>query len=209
MSDDNLPKNKKITSMYEKLKIKPKINVKEDDHNTTNLGNQSNEPPSLLHEELTMIEDEAEDVNETSKELKITKENLIRALADIENIRRRSEKDIANAHKYALKNFVLALLPTFDSLAKALAHAFHHPEAKKIHEGIALTIEMLLKVLNQFGIEPINPINDTFDPLLHEAMTMIDKKDAKDNSILEVLQKGYLLNGRLIRPARVIVAKSS
>lgn len=134
---------------------------------------------------------------------------VLRAKAELENLQRRAEKDVANAHKYGLEKFVLDLLPVMDSMERGLESCADAKDTKTIHHGMQLTVDMLLKSLNKFKVEQINPLGKDFDPEQHEAMTIKENKSVKPNTVVEVMQKGYLLNGRLIRPALVIVAKSS
>ncbi|MCP3680422.1 MAG: nucleotide exchange factor GrpE [Gammaproteobacteria bacterium] len=150
---------------------------------------------------------ESEQTVEFEQQLAEKHEQLLRAHAEMQNLRRRMDKETMQARKFAVEKFVNDLLPVIDSLEKACEHAYSHPDAKVIHDGIDLTLKMFLTCLQNSGVEVVDPADDLFNPEYHEAMTMIEKAGAEKNSILEVLQKGYLLNGRLIRPARVIIAK--
>ena len=131
------------------------------------------------------------------------------AYAEMENLRRRTEKDISRAHKFALEKMAEELLPIVDSLEQGLAIEAKGDElAQKIHEGMQLTLNMMQRVLDKFYIKAIDPKpGDIFNADLHEAMTMQPDPNAKSNTILHVLQKGYTLHDRLIRPALVVVAK--
>lgn len=129
-----------------------------------------------------------------------------RLQAELDNIRRRAERDVANAHKYALDKFANDLLPVVDSLERALMSDVSDNEfAKKIHEGIELTMSLLLKTLEKYGVKQVNPIGELFNPEVHQAIAT-QPSDAPPNTVIEVLQKGFLLNDRLIRPALVVVA---
>lgn len=133
----------------------------------------------------------------------------LRIQAELDNVRRRAERDVMNAHKYALEKFGNDLLPVVDSLEKALqSDVSDNAFAKKIHEGIELTMSLLLKTLDKYGIKQINPVGDQFNPELHQAIAT-QPSDMPPNTVVEVLQKGYLLNDRLIRPALVVVASGS
>ena len=138
-------------------------------------------------------------------------ENLDRALraqAEIENVRRRAERDLAHAHKFALERFVSELLPVKDSLELGLAaSAEKGATAAGIAEGVGLTLRMFEQAMEKFGIESIDPSGDPFNPEFHQAMTMQESDTAESGTVLTVVQKGYLLNERLVRPAMVIVAK--
>lgn len=132
----------------------------------------------------------------------------LRAQAELDNVRRRAERDVANAHKYALEKFVNDLLPVVDSLDRALQSDVSDNEfAKKIHEGIELTMSLLFKTLEKYGVKQIDPRGDAFNPDLHQAIATQPSESAP-NTVLEVLQKGFSLNDRLIRPALVVVAAS-
>ena len=138
-------------------------------------------------------------------------ENLDRALraqAEIENVRRRAERDLAHAHKFALERFVSELLPVKDSLELGLAASTENgATTTSIAEGVGLTLRMFEQAMEKFGIESIDPAGDPFNPEFHQAMTMQESGTAESGTVLTVVQKGYLLNERLVRPAMVIVAK--
>jgi molecular chaperone GrpE len=135
-------------------------------------------------------------------------DQMMRLRAEIENNRKRAERDVENAHKYALKNFVEALLPVVDSLEMGqAAAAADNATLESIREGSELTMNMLMQVLERNGLQQLNPLGEKFDPELHQAISMVEAADAESNSIVEVMQKGFVLNDRLIRPAMVVVAK--
>ena len=132
----------------------------------------------------------------------------LRAQAEMENIKRRAERDVANAHKFALDKFVGSLLPVVDGLEKALESMAEDEEANKaIREGTEMTLKMFTDSLSKFGVVQINPVGEVFNPERHEAMAMQEVPGSEANTVLFVIQKGYLLNERLVRPARVMVAK--
>lgn len=133
----------------------------------------------------------------------------VRAQAELQNVQRRSSRDIENAHKYALEKFVNALLPIMDSLEQGLDAAGKSEGNQAVLEGMQLTLKMFTDTLGKFNVEVVDPQGEMFNPERHEAMSAQEVPDAKANSILFVVQKGYLLHGRLIRPARVIVAKAA
>lgn len=137
------------------------------------------------------------------------REAQIRAQAEIENIRRRTELDVEKAHKFALEKFANELLPVIDSLERALEMADkNNPELNSMVEGIELTLKSLLGAVRKFGVEVIGDINVPFNPELHQAMSMMESDDVAPNHVLMVMQRGYTLNGRLLRPAMVAVAKA-
>ncbi len=132
----------------------------------------------------------------------------LRIQADMENLRRRTRIDVENAHKYALDKFVDALIPAMDSMEMGIEAASKEGATlESIREGVSITFKQLLDVLNEFNVERIDPKGEKFDPQQHEAMTMISSPDHDSNTVVDVIQKGYSLNERLIRPARVIVAQ--
>ena len=136
----------------------------------------------------------------------------MRAAAEAENTRRRADRSVENAHKFALEKFVGDLLPAVDSFERAAdAATGASAEGKAVQaiaEGVELSLKLLIEALERQGIAQVDPIGAPFDPALHEAMTMVERPDAEPNSVVEVFQKGYTVNGRLARPARVIVAKA-
>lgn len=136
------------------------------------------------------------------------KDLALRLQADMENLRRRTRIDVENAHKYALDKFVDALIPAMDSMEMGLdAASKEDVSVESIREGMDMTFKQLIDVLAEFNVERINPTGEKFDPQLHEAMTMIPSPDHESNTVVDVIQKGYSLNERLVRPARVIVAQ--
>ena len=134
-------------------------------------------------------------------------DNYLRVAAELDNLRKRSQRDMENAHKYALERFLQELLPVKDSLEASITAAGQSAEG--LRDGLDMTLKMLNMVLERFGIIEVNPTKGaTFDPNLHEAMTMQPSSEAPAGTVLLTVQKGYQLNDRLLRPARVIVAKS-
>lgn len=135
------------------------------------------------------------------------KDVAIRAKAEAENIRRRAEREVSNASKFALEKFAKEILAVVDSLEKALELPVEGEAQASMREGIELTYKLLTDILNKFSIAQIDALGSSFDPGLHEAMVMQESEEHEPNSVMHVIQNGYSLNGRLIRPARVIVAK--
>ncbi|EKD55341.1 MAG: GrpE protein [uncultured bacterium] len=135
-------------------------------------------------------------------------ERLLRLQAEMDNMQRRTERDVANAHKYALEKFVLELLPSVDGLERALlSHADEPSGSGTLLDGVSLTLKMLYAAFEKFGIQQLSPEGQPFNPEQHQAVAAEASPDAKSGTVLSVLQKGYLLNNRLIRPALVVVAK--
>ncbi|NRA55027.1 MAG: nucleotide exchange factor GrpE [Gammaproteobacteria bacterium] len=135
-------------------------------------------------------------------------DGVLRGRADIENMRRRVSIDVEKAHKFALNKFASELLPVVDNLDRALSSIDKdNEEFKSIIEGIEMTLNSFTTALDKSGVKQINPVGEIFNPELHQAMTMIEVPGAEPNSVIDCMQKGYELNGRLLRPAMVVVAK--
>lgn len=136
-------------------------------------------------------------------------EGVLRVQAEMQNLRRRVERDVENAHKFALEKFVQDLLPVVDSLDRGIETVPEDDEAQKAaREGLVLTHKMLTDSLAKFSVETVDPAGQVFDPQFHEAITMIPQPDVAPNTVINTVQKGYTLNGRLVRPAMVVVSKS-
>ena len=131
----------------------------------------------------------------------------VRARAEMDNLRRRSTIDLENAHKYGIEKFVNELLPVMDSMAMGLAA--EDASAESLREGMDLTMNMLKKMMDNLGIEEVDPMHEKFDPEKHQAMSMQPSADVEPNTVIAVMQKGYVLNDRLIRPAMVMVSKAA
>jgi molecular chaperone GrpE len=137
-------------------------------------------------------------------------DKAVRAQAEMENLKRRTQKDLESAHKFALEGFAKELLPVLDSLTLGLQAATgDSPEVEKFRVGSELTIKQFESVFAKFNIETIDPVGQPFNPEHHQAMAMQVVEGAEPNTVVNVFQKGYLLNGRLLRPAMVVVAKAS
>ena len=136
---------------------------------------------------------------------------VLRAQAEVQNMRRRCEQDVEKAHKFALEKFGTELLPVMDNLERALQAVTNADDesVKALYEGVELTLKGFSETLSKNNIEQLDPQGEPFDPQQHEAMSIVENDDVEANTVLTVVQKGYLLNGRVIRPAMVIVAKSS
>jgi molecular chaperone GrpE len=142
--------------------------------------------------------------------LEAAREQELRAMAEAQNLRRRAERDIEAAHKFALEKFVAALLPVVDNLERALAAIDHDDDkSRALGEGVELTHKALLDVLRQHQVEVNDPAGSGFDPDLHEAVAMVPHPELPANTVVEVLQRGYTLNGRLVRPAMVVVSQGA
>ena len=136
------------------------------------------------------------------------RDQSLRTLADMENLRRRTEKEIGDARKFAVEKFAKELLVVLDSLELGIqAAAGDTPEVVKLREGSELTLKQFLAVLEKFNVKPVEAMGAKFDPALHQAMTMVESDEAEPNTVVNVFQKGYTLNERLLRPAMVVIAK--
>ncbi len=145
---------------------------------------------------------------EAQKSAKDNWDKVLRAQAEMENIKRRSTRDLENAHKYALDGFVKALLEVKDSLSMGLKSATEKGATiEHIVEGLEMTDKVFTSTLEKFGVQAINPVGEKFNPELHEAVTMLPMPDKESNSVLDVVQVGFSLNGRLVRPAMVVVVQ--
>ncbi|MBV1916404.1 MAG: nucleotide exchange factor GrpE [Pseudomonadales bacterium] len=148
-------------------------------------------------------------IEKLEQELTEAKDQTLRTQAEMQNIRRRSQADVEKAHKFALEKFSGELLPVIDNLERALDTITPDEESTKtIEEGISLTLKSFLDVIGKFDMTVIDPAGEPFDPQLHQAMSMIENKEVEPNTVLHVVQKGYSLNGRVIRAAMVMVSKS-
>jgi molecular chaperone GrpE len=148
------------------------------------------------------------ELERVSQQLAEAKDQALRVAAEAQNQRRRAEKDVENAHKFALEKFVAALLPVADNLERTMDAADRDNEAvKPLLEGVELTYKNFIDVLGKFQVEQVDPLGAPFDPQYHEAVTMVDNPNAEPNSVRHVMQKGYTLSGRLLRAAMVMVAR--
>ena len=140
--------------------------------------------------------------------VKEQQDSVLRAKADVENMRRRTEQEMDKARKYALNKFAEELLPVIDNLERAIAAADAENEAvKPIVEGVEMTHKTFVDVVAKFGLKEINPEGEAFNPEQHQAMSIQESADHEPNTVMFVMQKGYELNGRVIRPAMVMVSK--
>ena len=135
-------------------------------------------------------------------------DQVLRVQAEMQNVRRRAERDVESAHKFALDKFAADLLPIVDNLERALAAIDAADEGQKsVAEGLELTLKSFMEVLARYKIEAIDPAGQPFDAELHQAVSMVPNPDLEANTVMDVFQKGYTLNGRLVRPAMVVVSQ--
>jgi len=158
-----------------------------------------------LEEAIARVQELEAQLAETAKK---EQDLLLRTRAEIDNIRRRTEQDVEKAHKFALEKFAKDILNTIDNLERALATPanIEDESVKALFNGVELTLKELLATVARFGVEPVGVVGEVFNPDLHQAISMQPMEGFETNQITTVLQKGYLLNGRVIRPAMVMVA---
>ena len=158
-----------------------------------------------LEEAIARVQELEAQLAETAKN---EQDLLLRTRAEIDNIRRRTEQDVEKAHKFALEKFAKDILNTIDNLERALATPANMEDEsiKALFNGVELTLKELLATVARFGVEPVGVVGEVFNPDLHQAISMQPMEGFETNQITTVLQKGYLLNGRVIRPAMVMVA---
>lgn len=138
------------------------------------------------------------------------KDIILRAKAEVENMRRRTEQEIEKIHKFALENFIIELLPVIDNLERAIKNSNKDNKSLlPMIEGVELTFKSLIDVLLKFGVKIVDKVNIPFDPDIHQAINIIQSDTHKPNHVIEIVQKGYKLNNRLIRPAMVLVSKTN
>lgn len=159
---------------------------------------------------LSEVEQLQSQLEDSQQQLGEAKDQMVRALAEAQNARRRAEKDVTNARLFALENFSRDLLPVIDNLERAMENA--NPEdagLQAMTEGVELTLKSFHDVLKRYHVEQVNPLSEPFDPDLHQAISMIENPEVEPNTVLAVVQKGYTLNGRLVRPAMVMVSSQA
>ena len=162
--------------------------------------------PAVATDELSALQQQLATAVAAAQE---EKDRALRIAAEMENLRRRAAQDVEKAHKFALEKFAGELLPVIDSLERALELADRDNETlKPMMEGVELTLRAMLTTVGKFGVEQVNPMGDAFDPNRHQAISMVENGNVAPNSVMAVMQKGYELNGRVIRPAMVMVARA-
>jgi molecular chaperone GrpE len=186
------------------------------EHNDDPTEAQSTTPAEEAQEEATEAATAPEDAELTSEEeverleadLAEAKDAALRAQADAANVQRRAEQEIDKARKFALDRFVGELLPVVDNMERALSAAADSGADATITEGLELTLKSFMDALKKAGVEVVDPQGEPFDPQLAQAMSMVPNPDVEPNTVIAVMQKGYTLNGRLVRPAMVMVSKA-
>ena len=196
----------------------PEVAASADDSVAT--ASESAEPDEQTGAEES-VEQLREALEQAQAEAEAQKDRALRAAAEAENVRKRADRRVENAHKYALEKFVGDLLPAVDSFERAVEAAQKASETPgdaaagddaagiaAVAEGVQLSLKLLTEAMQKQGIETVDPLGAPFDPNLHEAMTMLESATAEPGSVMDVFQKGYTVNGRLVRAARVVVAKA-
>lgn len=166
------------------------------------------EPPHLEAPSIAALEEE---IVQLMAKVNDQAETVLRAQAEMQNVRRRAERDVENAHKFALDKFTADLLPILDSLERAMGAAdqLDNSVVKAMRDGVELTLKMFVDTLAKHGVQQLNPVGEPFNPDFHEAMTMVPNAELPPNSVMAVMQRGYTLNGRLVRPAMVVVTRAA
>lgn len=156
------------------------------------------------------VEDLAAKIEELEAKAQENWDHFVRTKAEMDNMRRRTERDLENAHKFALERFAQELLPVKDSLELGVAASQEEgADVAKLREGTEMTLRMLEAAMEKFQIKVVDPLDEPFNPDLHQAMSMIEVADKAPNTVINVMQKGYTLNDRLVRPAMVVVSKAA
>lgn len=154
-------------------------------------------------------DDLAARVQALEEQLATAQDQSLRMAADLQNVRRRAEQDVEKAHKFALERFANDLLPVVDSLERGLELSSPDDESiKAVRQGMELTLKLFHDTLKRYQLEAVDPHGAPFNPEHHQAMAMEESAHVEPNSVLKVFQKGYLLSGRLLRPAMVVVSKA-
>ena len=166
--------------------------------------NEQNETEDLLS-----LEQALEKIEEAELAADKAKDDVLRVQAEMQNLRRRTEQDVEKAHKYGQEKFSIELLSVMDNLERALDAASQHDDetVKAIYDGVNLTLKSFMDCFSKFNIEVIDPLGEPFDPQKQQAMSIQESPEAEPNTVISVLQKGYTLHGRVIRPAMVMVSK--
>lgn len=151
-------------------------------------------------------QDLAQKLDEAEQKIEQYWDKIVRMQAEAENVARRNERDVANAHKYALDKFIAELLPIVDSLELCIANETE--ESKSVVEGVQMTLKMFYAAMDKFGVKQVNPVSEPFDPEFQQAISVQEDSDLPPGTVVSVLQKGYTLNNRLVRPALVVVSKT-
>ncbi|MGO2236354.1 nucleotide exchange factor GrpE [Marinomonas sp. UCMA 3892] len=184
----------------------PNLNAEHDLKSET----QNETVEELLEPEVETLEEvtENDELAKALEEVAQYKEAALRAHADAQNVRRRAEQDVEKAHKFGLEKFAKSIVNVADNLERALASAPDTGEPDPVREGVELTLKDLLETLARFEVKMVDPHGEPFNPELHQAITMVPNPELEANTVMDVVQKGYTINGRLLRPAMVVVSSA-
>ncbi len=180
-----------------------------DQANADALEETTNESADENNAEQDPLEQAAAKLVECEEAAQRAKDDLLRVQAEMQNVRRRAEQDVEKAHKYGQEKFSIELLAVVDNLERSLEVASNNEDetVKAIYEGVNLTLKSFLDCFTKFNIEAVDPLGEPFDPQLHQAMSIQENAECEPNTVIAVMQKGYTLHGRVIRPAMVMVSK--
>ncbi len=170
------------------------------------------EAPAAVEPEVVAVEDETEELRrqltQALEESKVNQEQYLRTLADMENLRKRTQRDKEDLAKFANESILRDILPVIDNLERAVEHAEQAESDEGLFEGVQLTLTQFSQLLEKFGVEPVDAIGQPFDPAYHQAMGQLESEEHPVNTVVQQMQKGYQLNKRLLRPAFVMLAKA-
>ena len=189
--------------------VEPNVEIDEED-SSTDMEKSDQDQPTIEENIINEVKS-SEELEKLNDQLAESKDAYLRLQAEMQNLRKRSERDVEKAHKYGLEKLINSLLPILDNFDRAIDSvpddSDDNDTVKQLLEGVKLTKKTALDVLKSFSVDVIEPYGEPFNPEFHEAMSMVPSATAEPNSVIDVLQKGYSLNGRLLRAAMVIVAK--
>ena len=181
----------------------PEVNTEEKLQTEAEIDQPEQSEPQSEQQAITEAE-------ELQQKLSTLGEQLLREQAEMQNVRRRAQRDVESAHKFALEKFATELLSVVDNLERAIGAIDAEDESQKaVAEGLELTLKTFIDVLTKYSVVPVDPEGQPFDADLHQAVSMVPNAEVEPNTVINVFQKGYTLNGRLIRPAMVVVSTSA
>lgn len=166
------------------------------------------ETETAAAEELSPEEQLQEELDKARSETKAHQEQYLRTLADMENLRKRTQREKEELAKFANENILREILPVIDNLERAVEHAEQAESSDGLLEGVQMTLSQFSQVLDRFGVKPVESLGEQFDPNLHQAMGQLETDEYPANTVAQQMQKGYQLNERLLRPAMVMIAKA-
>lgn len=213
MANDQQKHSETTPETPEPMRAAEDVTLKSEQHEApTELAGDQQDAPQENQEDVSLNDDEQSQLALAKDEIERLKQTLVetqlRAQAEIQNVRRRAEQDVEKAHKFALDKFAQELLPVIDSLERTVQACSSDDEViRPLREGAEMTLSLFISSVAKFNLDVIDPTGQPFDPELHQAMSMVEAPDAAPNTVVAVMQKGYTLNGRLVRPAMVMVAK--